>query len=47
MHIITRELDALDFYYTRWEITNNQKLKGFKEANAKDPIKYETLPEWY
>jgi 7-cyano-7-deazaguanine synthase len=23
------------------------RLKGFKKSNIKDPIKYETLPEWY
>jgi len=23
------------------------RLKGFKEANAKDPIKYDFYPEWY
>ena len=23
------------------------RLKGFKEANIKDPVKYESLPDWY
>jgi len=23
------------------------RLKGFKDAGVKDPLKYETLPEWY
>ena len=23
------------------------RLKGFKEAGLKDPIEYESLPEWY
>ena len=23
------------------------RLKGFKNANLKDPIKYETYPNWY